>query len=190
MRVLQLWMRSHVPPVSTRCETLSVVLILIIWAVYKWKRSESGFIENKGVPACKQIGLRSSRWGWRVGLTPAARQRRGPCVRKSTLDGRGWYTNRPRGTSMSKAEATTRAGNQATATHDHQFQGRCVERDLDCSSTIPSWAYQFFVSSIDSLLQLRDGGDRLVHARDRTEHHAGHRFIVAPEIGKHPIVRS
>lgn len=106
---------------------------------------ESGFIENKGVPACKQIGASQFPIGDDVSALHPLRS----SVEVLALENPPWTeedgtTNRPRGTSMSKAEATTRAGNQATATHDHQFQGRCVERDLDCSSTIPSWAYQYF----------------------------------------------
>ena len=56
MRVLQLWMRSHVPPVSIRSETLSSVVNPGNLGRLQMETLESGFVENKGVPVCKRIG--------------------------------------------------------------------------------------------------------------------------------------
>jgi hypothetical protein len=50
MRGLQLWMQSHVPPVSIQSEPLSVVLNPAIWAVYKWKRYKAALLKTKEFP--------------------------------------------------------------------------------------------------------------------------------------------
>jgi hypothetical protein len=46
------------------------------------------------------------------------------------------------------------------------------------------------MSSIDSLLEPCDGRNHLVHVRDLAEYHAGHGFVVTPQIGEHTVVRS
>jgi hypothetical protein len=44
------------------------------------------------------------------------------------------------------------------------------------------------MSVVEMLLQLCDGCDHLFHDRDWAEDHAGHCFIVPPQVGKHPLV--
>jgi hypothetical protein len=49
-------MRSHVPPVSIRSKTLSIVVNPGNLGRLQMETLESDSIENKGVPACKRIG--------------------------------------------------------------------------------------------------------------------------------------